>query len=116
MFNLRLPTIEMVAGDTCPFIFNLQDITQANIFTNRCTAYFSISSYINETDSPLWQTSKILETIDEDGDLIFEPAAKDTVDLRGKYVYQLHLSNDTHSEIYNGFLIVHPNRNKTVIS
>ena len=113
MFNLRLPTIEIIAGDTCPFVFQIQDVTHLDIASGTCDAYFSVSPYVNESDTPI---ISVQQTALTSGLLNFSIQPSDTVNLRGKYVYQLHLSNGRQSEIYGGHLIVYANRNKSVIT
>ena len=113
MFNLHLPTIEIIAGDTCPFVFDVQDSTHINVASSNCTAYFSISTYVNEGSDPVVSVS---QSNISTGSLIFELAPSDTIDLHGKYVYQLYLSNGESSEVYGGHLIVYENRNKTVVT
>lgn len=113
MFNPLLPTIEMIAGDTCPFVFRMEDISHATIDLVNCSACFSISPYVNETDTPVFTATA---TGISNGELIFDVPPSATVDLRGKYVYQLYISNERESEIYEGHLIIHANRNKAIIS
>lgn len=113
MFNLHLPTVEIIAGDTCPFVFNLDNMSHMNISGVRCEAHLSISPYVNDGEDPICTVSQY---VIEDGELIFEIPPSASVNLRGKYVYQLYLSDGDQSEIYEGFLIVYANRNKSVIS
>lgn len=113
MFNLHLPTIEIIAGDTCPFTFQVQDLTHLNVNSGNCSAYFSISTYVNDGSEPVVSLSK---TKISSGVLTFEVSPAATVNLRGKYVYQLYLSNGQKSEIYGGHLIVYENRNKSIIT
>ena len=113
MFNLHLPTIEMIAGDTCPFTFQVQDNTHVDVASGNCSAYFSISNYVNEDSDPVVAIS---QTNIKSGLLVFELSPADTVDLHGKYVYQLYLSNGKSSEIYGGHLIIYANRNKSVVT
>lgn len=115
MFNLHLPTIEIIAGDTCPFIFDLRDITHTDVYTNSCTAYLSVSNYVNDGNGPLVTKAFSSQTLTHEDDLIFELEPSETIDLRGKYVYQLLLRNDKRTEIFEGHLIVYANRNKSVI-
>lgn len=113
MFDLCLPTLEMIAGATCPFQFRVQDLTHLDVTSGQCTAQLSISSYVNDSDKPLaiFSSSSI-----SNGVLSFEILPKDTVKLHGKYVYQLYLSNGRKSEVYSGHLIVYANRNQSVIA
>ena len=115
MFNIHLPTIEFIAGDTCPFIFDLRDIGRANIFTSSCTAHLSVSYYINDGSAPIVTKTKRNLTITDAEDLTFELEPADTINMRGKYVYQLMLTNGRDSEIYEGNLIVFANRNAGMI-
>lgn len=112
MFNPQLPTITMIAGDTCPFSFRAEDVGHAIIDGVNCTAHFSISPYVNESDTPVYSATSTTIT---NGELAFDVPPSATVDLRGKYVYQLYISNGRQSEIYEGHLIIIANRNKAVI-
>lgn len=112
MFNLHLPTVEIIAGDTCPFIFNVSDLSHMEVETSNCVAYLSISPYVNESEDPLYSAEQNTIT---NGELIFEIPAEVSVNLRGKYIYQLFLSNSRQTEIYEGYLVVYANRNKAVV-
>lgn len=113
MFDLHLPTIEIIAGDTCPFVFHVQDIAHMDVTTRTCSAYFSISPYVYESEPPVVSKS---QTSISAGELTFDIAPQETASLRGKYVYQLAISNGRQSEIYSGYLIIHANRNPSVLS
>lgn len=112
MFDLHLPTIEIIAGDTCPFVFSIQDIAHMDITTKTCSAYFSISPYINESDTPVVSKTQTAITA---GVLTFDITPQDTAKLCGKYVYQLAISNGRQSEIYGGHLIIYANRNPSAL-
>ena len=112
MFNLHLPTVEMIAGDTCPMMFKMSDMTRMEIEFGSCTAHLSISPYVNESDDPVFEAST---TQFSDGVLTFEIDPVSTINLRGKYIYQLYLSNGRENEIYEGHLIIYANRNKNVV-
>lgn len=112
MFNVHLPTVEIIAGDTCPLVFNVFDLTHMEIEADRCTAHLSISTYVNEGEAPIYTDTK---TSIKNGELVFEFPPNVSVDLRGKYVYQLFLSNGRQTEIYEGHLVVYANRNKSVV-
>lgn len=87
-----LPTVDFVGGSTQDFAFN------AFFFSNRkpfdmtqCTATFSVISYVNKDSSPL--ISKEM-TVDNGADGVANVLkvtldAADTVDLAGKYIYQV---------------------------
>lgn len=112
MFNYSLPTIEMIAGDTCPFEFHVQSSSRLNITSGTCSAYFSISEYINSGNNPIVTAT---QSNIRNGNLVFDVSPAQTVNLHGKYVYQLMLSNGTQSEIYGGHLVIYANRNKSAI-
>ncbi len=115
MFNLHLPTIEIIAGDTCPFIFDLRDINHSDIFTYNCTAYLAVAPYVNDDREPVVSKSITSQKLTNEDDLTFILEPSETIHLRGKYVYQLLLRNDQRTEIFEGHLIVYANRNKTAI-
>lgn len=109
----RLPTIEMVGGETHTISINI---------TNTCfqepassiTANLYVSHYINDEDDPIFIENT--STNDGHGNITFILKKENTINLHGKYVYQIHLTNGTKSEFYNGFMIIYKNRNKGGVS
>lgn len=109
MEKYHLPTITMIGGTTNPISFRVTDFSHMMVDDTDLTAELSVSHYINDTGSPVFVCSANAL----DGDILnFTIASSETVDLRGKFVYQLHLSNGVETEIYEGYLIILANRNK----
>ncbi len=103
----QLPTMEMIAGETCPFVFQVSDLSHLNISAPACQAALTVSPYINDGTPPVIR--KDAQGI-SGGVLRMRLDASDTLPLRGKYVYQLQLSDGVEAEIYSGHLIIHANR------
>ena len=111
MDHFRLPAITMVAGATHPVYFQITDYFCMSVDPEEVVGYLSVSPYINLTDAPLFSIAST--GLDEDGVLRFVIDSDKTLSLSGKYIYQLHLTNGTESEIYEGYLTVLANRNKS---
>lgn len=112
MDNFILPTITMIAGSTHPVSFRVTDLSCSAVYGGSVTANFSVSHYINNADTPIFSLTKT--GLDDDGYINLTIESANTVNLSGKYIYQLHLTNGIESEIYQGYLIVLANRNKDV--
>ena len=103
-----LPTIEMVAGETHTISLNITN-TCFDPPAGNVTAILSLSEYVNNVDTPLFVLRA--DDSDQNGKVDFTFSVENTKSLAGKYVYQIHLTNGTKSELYNGFLIIYKNRN-----
>ena len=114
MDHFRLPAITMVAGATHPVDFQITDYFCMSVDPEEVVGYLSVSPYINLADAPLFSIAST--GLDEDGVLRFVIDSDKTLSLSGKYIYQLHLTNGTESEIYEGYLTVLANRNKSAFS
>lgn len=103
-----LPTIEMVAGETHDITLNITNTCFDPPATN-VSATLCLSEYVNNVDTPII----ILTANDDDsnGEIKFTFKTSDTINLSGKYVYQIKLTNGDKSEFYNGFIIIYKNRN-----
>ncbi len=103
----QLPTIEMIAGETCPFVFQVSDLSHLDVSASACQAVLTVSPYVNDGSPPVVRKTANGIT---DGVLRMRLDAADTMSLRGKFVYQLQLSDDEGMEAYSGYLIIHTNR------
>lgn len=109
-----LPCISMVAGTTCPVSFSVKDFNDRTVWGSDLKAYLSLTPYVNESDAPLVDLATVLNG--SDGNVTFEIPAEQTKDLRGKYVYQVHLTDGAEHEIYEGYMVIFANRNKSKFS
>lgn len=88
-----LPTIDFVGGETQDLYFNVYFYKNKKPFSlSGCTSNFSIVSFTNKTGSPI--LTKEMDVIFNDAGTVnnvlsvtLEPA--ETVDLSGKYIYQI---------------------------
>lgn len=116
-----LPTIDFVGGETQNLSFNVYFYKNKQPFSlTGCTCNFSIVSYTNKRGSPI--LSKQMESafngdVTSDNVLTVTLTPAETVDLCGKYIYQViirDVSGDT--EIPNqGILYITNNINKSFI-
>ena len=110
----RLPPVTMIAGTTHPFDFQITDYLCMSVDPEEVIGHLSVTPYINLTSSPLFSITS--SGLDEDGILRFTIDSSKTLSLSGKYIYQLHLTNGTESEIYEGYLTILANRNQSAFS
>lgn len=119
-----LPTISFVGGSTQTFEFNCYYYTNKKKFDlSACSADFSIISYVNKRGTPL--VSKTMSVISDTGDndsvsnilnVVLDPA--DTVDLYGKYIYQITIRDDATGVVEipdQGILLITNNINKAYV-
>lgn len=111
-----LPQVEFVGGSTQDFAFQcLQHRTGRPLDMSGSRADFSIIEYLNKHGDPL--VSKIMEVREVGGvnsQLFVSIPPEDTVDLWGKYIYQISIRNaDGVMEIPNqGILYITNNIHK----
>ncbi len=92
-----LPTIEFVGGETQDFMFKVYFYKNRRPFSlTGCTANFAIVSFTNKMGKPI--LTKPMEGVFNDEGTInnvltvtLEP--KETVDLCGKYIYQIQIKD-----------------------
>lgn len=114
MDQFRLPAITMIAGATHPIDFQITDYYCMSVDPEEVVGHLSVTPYINLTNAPLFSITAT--GLDEDGVMRFVIDSSKTVSLSGKFIYQLHLTNGTESEIYEGYLTILANRNKSAFS
>lgn len=116
-----LPTIEFVGGETQDLAFNLFFYKNKKPFsTTGVTANFAIVSFTNKVGVPILN-KQMKGTFNEDGTVnnvltvTLEPS--ETVDLSGKYIYQIQIRDiDGDVEIpKQGILYITNNINKGFI-
>ena len=116
-----LPTIDFVGGETQDLAFNVYFYKNKQPFSlTGCTCNFSIVSFTNKTGAPI--LSKPMDAIFNDDvssdnvlTVTLEPT--DTVDLFGKYIYQIIIKDiNGDAEIpKQGILYITNNINKGFI-
>lgn len=96
-----LPTIEFVGGATQDFVFRCYfDQNKKPFDLSTCTANFALIDYVNKTGEPLLSKSMTIgaETDDEgavQNILSVTLDATDTVEMAGKYIYQITVKDVT---------------------
>lgn len=116
-----LPTIDFVGGETQDLLFHVYFYKNKKPFSlSGCTSNFSIVSFTNKTGEPILSkqmasTFNDDETYDNILTITLEPG--DTVDLYGKYIYQIIIKDiNGDSEIpKQGILYITNNINKAFV-
>lgn len=116
-----LPRIDFVGGETQNLMFHVYFYKNKRPFgLAGCTAYFSIVSFMNKMGTPVF-SQKMESSFNEEETaenvltITLEP--KDTVNLYGKYIYQIQIKDiDGAVEIpKQGLLYITNNIDKKVI-
>lgn len=116
-----LPTIDFVGGETQDLAFNVYFYKNKQPFSlTGCTCNFSIVSFTNKTGAPILskQMDAIFnDDISSDNVLTVTLEPTDTVDLFGKYIYQIIIKDiNGDAEIpKQGILYITNNINKGFI-
>lgn len=116
-----LPTIDFVGGETQDLAFHAYFYVNKLPFSlSRCTASFAVVSFTNKTGAPiLTKPMKVVfdnsVTVENVLSVTLDPS--DTVDLCGKYIYQISIKDiDGDIEIpKQGILFITNNINKSFI-
>ena len=116
-----LPTIDFVGGETQKLLFNIYFHEGNTPFSlSGCTANFSIVNYLNRTGAPI--LSKTMQPVLDanitiDNKLTVTLLPEETVDLFGKYIYQIIIRDiDGETEVpKQGILYITNNINKNYI-
>ena len=110
-----LPTIEFVGGETQKLMFNAYHYQSRDVFDlSGCTYSFSVVSATNKVGTPvITKTGSITESYSIS--VTLDP--RDTVNLYGKYIYQISIkaSNGTIEIPKQGVLYITNNINKTFV-
>lgn len=98
-----LPTLEFVGGETQTLIFNLFDAMHNPVdLPNDTACNFAVVGFTNPVGGPLIsKTMDILHSQATDMNSMVRVIVEsdDTVDLAGKYIYQITLAAATRSDI-----------------
>jgi hypothetical protein len=115
-----LPEFTFVGGKTQQLVFNLKDENGEPYNAYGCKIDFSICDYSNKTGTPCLSIAPTLLTgaTGEASILSVNIAAKDTVSLYGKYIYQITIIDiNGKTEIPNqGIMNITRNINESFIS
>lgn len=116
-----LPTIAFVAGETQEFVFNTFFYSNRQPFgLSGCTANFSVVSYADKTGAPILtksMQSRLSDGASVENVLTVTLTPSDTIDLSGKYIYQLTI-RDVNGNVEipkQGILLITNNINKDFI-
>lgn len=97
MYNpFSLPQWEIVAGATESKKFELFSINRNEQDLPGAVCNFSVTPYVNETETPILSKTFSIEA-DGEGNICIasvELESDDTKNLRGKYIYQLTIRSD----------------------
>lgn len=116
-----LPTIDFIAGESQDLLFHTYFHTGKRPFDmTGCTANFSIVNFLNRMGSPI--VSKVMTisedpALDSNNQLLVHLDTNETVELSGKYIYQIIIRDiDGDVEIpKQGILYITNNINKNFI-
>lgn len=116
-----LPTIDFVGGETQDLAFNVYFYKNKQPFSlTGCVCNFSIVSFTNKTGTPILtkpMESIYNEDVTSDNVLTVTLEPTDTVDLYGKYIYQIQIK-DINGDVEipkQGILYITNNINKKFI-
>lgn len=116
-----LPTIDFVGGETQDLLFNVYFYKNNQPFSlSGCTSNFSVVSFTNKTGVPILSkqmTSIFNDAGTSDNVLTVTLQPNETVDLCGKYIYQIIIKDiNGDAEIpKQGILYITNNINKSFI-
>ena len=116
----KLPTVSFVGGSTQELAFHTYFENNGRpLSMSGCVGYFSIVEYLDRSLPLLSKTMTITESpVDAtDNILRVELEPSDTIDMVGKFIYQVTIKGD-HGDVdipYQGILYVTQNIDKTII-
>lgn len=120
----KLPDIEMYGGDTVPWEISLvrDDGTEClSSAAEDCTCTLTFSPFKVTTGlggraaavAPLLtKTGTVKETLDGSATVVFGFEASDTVNLRGKFLYQIEVAHNTDLRVAQGHVYIKQNINR----
>lgn len=116
---MTLPEYSMTAGESKHITIPIYNTAKKQIDASGMTARFSISDFVNIATAPL--VTKNCSVIAQEGELMavlfvaLEP--EDTVDIHGKYIYQITAKDFQGSfGVLRGVLHIAPNNDRNGIS
>lgn len=114
-----LPTIDFVGGETQNLAFHIYFCRDDKPYgLSGCNCNFSIINHVNKNGVPVISKQMTITTDDLGIDNVLEVKIdpKDTVDLYGKYVYQISIMDEyDNTEVRQGVLYIANNINKGFI-
>jgi hypothetical protein len=120
-----LSEVSICGGDTTPWAVTiLKENGDAYPYAalDAATASLALTPYAistglgNNADvvDPVLVKDGTISSSDEGGGIVeFELSSTDTMNLRGKYIYQITISKDGDSRVYQGIVTVKQNINRT---
>lgn len=120
-----LPDIEMYGGSTAPWEISLMNDSGRQYYASEMSglnAVLTISPYTvtlgaasGSSNIPPLVTINATISADVDNHAIatFEFSKSDTINLRGKFIYQLEFINDSDVRIGQGYLYIRQNINRS---
>lgn len=117
-YNMDLPAYHMTAGSTKSFYIPIFNPSGKRIDATGMTARFSISDYVNYNCTPFVtkNCSVVTQQSDPVAALFVELDAADTIDLYGKFIYQVTAkSADGDIGPMRGILTISPNYDKEAV-
>lgn len=122
--NFKLPDITMYGGDTTPWYISImkQDGTpypfgsltgsSAKLFLSPYALSVGIGNDAQAAEPVLTKSGTVTGDPDGNGTILFTMERADTIDLRGKYLYQIEISRDDDLRVLQGVVTIRPNINR----
>ncbi|MDD6530595.1 MAG: hypothetical protein PUF41_11520 [Prevotella copri] len=114
-----LPEWRLVGGETQSRIFTLYQKSGELCNLSNATADFAVVEFVNPYTLPLIQKSVAVSasTTGEYSEVIIDLSVTDTIDMHGKYIYQVTVKDDAGnvSIPYHGIMYVYRNIDKSFI-
>lgn len=114
-----LPEINFVAGQSEKILWNVYDSNKEPFDGSDCIVNFAIVDYSNRTETPIISKEFGFRVPDDDSTvqnvILVQLSPSDTLELEGKYIYQLTIVNQTSEEVsipYQGIMMIYKNINK----
>lgn len=120
----RLPDITIYGGDTTPWSVTLfqqndQDYPSASLDGSTARLTFipyavsmGIGTQANSIPPVLTLTASVEGYADGSGTVLFMPSKADTINLRGKYTYQIEIINGDNLRVKQGTVTIKQNINR----
>lgn len=112
-----LPTDRMIAGTTRKLTFQLYEDNMQQIDATGMVARFSISDFTNEINNPIVSKSCTIEVLDDtkSANVVATIDRIDTLNLGGKYIYQVTINNEGTVSVLKGIMNIDNNFDKLLI-
>ena len=118
-----LPEISFIGGSTQEFIFHAYDESKEAFSLTSCTANLAIINYVNKGGEPLISKDMSITADDESASDVVYNVLKvtllpsETVDLCGKYIYQITIKDvEDNTEPKQGIMYIGNNINKGYVT